>query len=217
MKLPQLMIFDMDGLIFDTERLFRDMLMNTASQYGYTITEEMYVSTIGMSGTNLEKKMISYFGEDYPFSEISHKARQALNEYARENSLPIKPGIINLLNFFQEKLVKCCVCSSTHSPYVKEYLKLARIDKYFDFVIGGEMVSNSKPSPDIFLKACEITGRLPKDCLVIEDSQNGLLAAINASIPAVCVPDLKMPDEEILKKTACVINQADCLIDIFEC
>lgn len=128
---------------------------------------------------------------------------------------PVKPGIPELLAWFASNNIPCCVASSTKHDIVVEYLRLAKLDKYFAYVIGGNQVQRSKPNPDIFLAACQRTDIKPEHALVLEDSENGILAASNANIPVVCIPDLKVPSEEIAKKTAAIVPDATAVISLF--
>ena len=107
------------------------------------------------------------------------------------------------------------MASSTKYDIVTEYLRLANLDNYFSFVIGGDQVPRSKPNPDIFLAACQQAGIRPEAALVLEDSENGILAASNGNIPVVCIPDLKVPSEETAKKTAAIVSTAADVISLF--
>lgn len=201
MKLPKLFIFDMDGLMFDTERLFMNFLIETAARYQYTITPELYYSTIGCNGDFLKKQMLSALGSDYPFEEISRKTMDKIKTYALKNGLPEKEGLKSLLNYLDNKQIPCCVASSSDSLLVNTYLEKNQLQSYFSFVIGGDQVTKSKPAPEIFLKACEHFHIAPEHACVLEDSENGILASVSAGIPVICIPDLKLPEYEILNKT----------------
>lgn len=216
MKMPKLFIFDMDGLIFDSERVFMHKLGEVMKEYGYELSEEFYVTLLGLCGDNLKKAMSDKYGEDYPCEEISTNARNNTILYVKDGKLAIKEGIIPLLEFISSKNIPCAVASSTPTKHVKMYLETAGIDKFFSFVIGGECVAVSKPNPDIFQKTCREAGVDPTEAIVLEDSENGILAAYRAKIPVVCIPDMKYPSDEHVKMTAHVLEKADMLIDILE-
>ncbi len=211
MNTPKLVIFDMDGIIFDSERLFMKFLQKNAAEYGYTVTEEQYIQTLGTGGDNLLRRLYSFYGPDYPNDIISPRTRQDLNAYAKIHGLPVKDGIPELLAFLKERSIPCCVASSTHTPYIRSYLKKTGLDGFFSLITGGDMVRNSKPHPEIFLTSCAHFGVAPQDALVLEDSENGLLAAHNGQIPAICIPDLKYPSAEY-RDYACLI--ADSAFDV---
>lgn len=215
LPIPALVIFDMDGLIFDTERLFMATKDDVMKEYGYTQKEDDYVRTLGTCGQQLSDLLHELYGADYPAEEISQKCRTLVTEKIRRDGPPVKPGIPALLAWFATNSIPCCVASSTRHDIVAEYLRLAKLDQYFCFVIGGDQVQRSKPNPDIFLAACQHADIKPEHALVLEDSENGILAASNAEIPVVCIPDLKFPSEEIAKKTAAIVTTAADVVDLF--
>lgn len=215
LQLPALAIFDMDGLIFDTERLFMTTKDGVMKEYGYTQQKDDYIHTIGTCGQQLLDILHRLYGDDYPAEEISQKCRTLVTEKIRRDGPPTKPGIPELLAWFTDNHIPCCVASSTKHDIVTEYLRLANLDNYFSFVIGGDQVPRSKPNPDIFLTACQRAGIRPEAALVLEDSENGILAASNGNIPVVCIPDLKLPSEGIAKKTAAIVSTAADVISLF--
>ena len=215
LTIPALAIFDMDGLIFDTERLFMTTKDGVMKEYGYTQQKDDYIHTLGTCGQQLLDILHNLYGNDYPAEEISQKCRTLVTEKIRRDGPPVKPGIPELLAWFASNNIPCCVASSTKHNIVVEYLRLAKLDKYFAFVIGGDQVQRSKPNPDIFLAACQQADIKPEHSLVLEDSENGILAASNANISVVCIPDLKVPSEEIAKKAVAIVPDATTVISYF--
>ncbi len=213
-KLPKLMIFDMDGLLFDTERLFMNMKNKILREYGYPARQEDYVQTIGLSGNQLREKLEELYGSEYPADEISRKARAMVNTYLEEHDPDVKPGIRELLQWLREQEIPCCVASSTRHVYVEKYLQLADLDDCFSFVIGGEEVSRSKPAPDIFLDACKKAATRPEDAYVLEDSENGVRAASAAGIPVICIPDLVYPSPGVAEMAEAVVPSAGEVVGI---
>ena len=212
----KLVIFDMDGLIFDSERLFKDKLSEAMAERGYMLELEVYLSSLGANSDSSRRIMLDRYGEDYPYEEISAEARRAFNEYVMKNGIPVKRGIPELLNYLNSCGIRCAVASSTRSELVKMYLEMSRLDGYFDIVIGGEAVKPSKPAPDIFLKACGEAGVKPSEALVLEDSENGILAAVNGGIPVICIPDMKQHDSGLLGKCAACVKDAYGVMDYIE-
>lgn len=207
-------IFDMDGLIFDSERVFMGELSIVAADYGYNITEENYVKSLGLTGDTLYRQQKDIYGDDYPHYEISRKARERVDNIANSCGLPVKSGIRELLGFLSENKIPCVVASSTHARYVEKYLEVSGLRKFFDKIIGGDMVSRSKPEPDIFLAAADTAS--PADCLVLEDSINGIIAASRAGIPVICIPDMVYPTEDIKALTEAVVNTAYDVIELIK-
>ena len=200
-------IFDMDGLVFDTERVFMEQLAVVMKEKGYNLSREVYIKTLGTGGSRLKDIMYSEYGEDYPFQECGDIAQSRLVMIAETIGLNIKPQIQELLVMLKEKGIPCAVASSTKSAYVEKYLKHAGLLGYFQKIIGGEMAKHSKPEPDIFLMACEKLNIAPQKVLVLEDSENGVKAAVTAGIPVICIPDLKEPDSAVLKLAAAVVRR----------
>ncbi len=201
MNLPELVIFDMDGLIFDTEELFSQELGKVMETYGYRLTRENYVRTIGIARNDAERLMQEMYGKDYPFAEISALTRGRVNKIAADGGLVIKPGIKELLQFLEKQKIACCVASSSPQAIVTEYMVLAGIRKYFIGIFGGESVKRSKPAPDIFLAACAAYQVPPQKALVLEDSEAGILAALTGGIPVFATPDMKQPSQELAAQT----------------
>ena len=157
-------IFDMDGLIFDTERLFMEQLAVVMAERGYRLSREVYCKSLGLTGKSLEKLMLTEYGMDYPFAQLGRIAREHVDAIAATVGLELKPDIVTLLQWIRRQGLKAAVASSTRSDIVERYLEGAGIRKYFSVIVGGEMVERSKPEPDIFLKAAEKAHAAPADC-----------------------------------------------------
>ena len=208
MAFPELLIFDMDGLLFDTERMFMNLRAGVIEELGYTHREEDYLKTVGTAGDLLYQILEEIYGPDYPKAEVTQKTRALQREYIREHGLIPKPGIAELLQWAKENGICCCVASSSQNIYIREFLDAAKISDYFAFIIGSDEVTKAKPDPEIFLLACQKQKVKPSNALVLEDSENGVLAACNGNIPVVCIPDLKLPREEVLSKALAVFDSA---------
>ena len=210
----RLVIFDMDGLIFDTERLFMETQAPILEKYGYKQKKENYVKTLGIAGENLKHTLHEIYGLDYPDEVISNETRAMVNSIIENNGVAIKPGIKELLQVLYNKKIPCAVASSTRTEIVKKYLNRAGIDNYFNFVIGGDMVTESKPNPEIFLKAWKSANVPLEAALILEDSENGLLASKNAGIPSICIPDLKYPEPIFASIPAYIVETGFDVIDV---
>ena len=139
------------------------------------------------------------FGDGYNQEELRKYTKEFLTNYYNENKVPVKKGLYNLLDFLQKNDCKMAVASSSPRWEVEKHLKDAGIYEYFKGIICGDMVENSKPDPEIYLKACALLEANPSECYALEDSKNGLLAAHRAGCRPIMVPDLWQPDEDILK------------------
>ena len=216
LTLPKLAVFDMDGLLFDTETLFKRNKAVVMKKYGYELTDADYEKTLGICGQRLTEVLDELYGPEYPAADISRETRALVTEEIMENGPPVMEGIPELLEWLKGKKIPCCVASSTQTPIVRSYLERGGLMKYFSSVIGGDQVSASKPDPEIFLASCARLNVRPEDALVFEDSQNGVLAALNGGIPVVCIPDLTVPEEAVLEKAAAVVRSAREVPALFE-
>lgn len=213
MKKTELIIFDMDGLMFDTEIVGMQVMMQVLQEYGYQLTKEMYLSLIGTSGQVAKERLLSYFGEDYPLSSIQQTTRDRLIQTIDQEGLRIKPGLTELIQAARQKNIKICIASSSHQSRVSHYLQLANMEQTFDFVISGDMVKRTKPDPEIFLTALAMADVGKNQALVLEDSKNGILASHAAGIPVICVPDLQQPEPAIESLCWAVLPTLQHVID----
>lgn len=188
-------IFDMDGVIFDSEQFVIDIWNIVAEQKNLVGMEEACRECIGTNYDMTRKIMVERYGEAY--DEYRVLAREIQADYLAKNGMPQKPGVKELLQFLKDQGIKLALASSTKVDVVKSELSDAGFLDYFQVVIGGDMVSKSKPEPDIFLKACEELGCVPTETYVIEDSYNGIRAASRAGMKPIMVPDILQPNEEM--------------------
>lgn len=209
MQLPKLAVFDMDGLLFDTERVLMEENAKVMAEHGYQQDYDEYVQTIGTADEEFFRRLYEIHGPDYPAEEIAEMSRMREVERMKREGVPVKPGIPELLAFFEEKGVPCCVATSTKRPEAEEFLRISGLAKFFSYVVTSGDVSRSKPDPDIFLLACEKNGTAPEDAMVFEDSQNGILAAHRAGIPVICIPDVKQPEPFYAEKAKVVRSALD--------
>lgn len=151
----KLVIFDMDGLMYDTEQIGMDCLINAAQKFGYVIDQEFGLSSIGMNANDYQKLVKEKFGADYPYDLISKESRKTRMAYLRKNGMIIKSGLCELINYLQKKEIKLALASSSSKETIDEYNHLAGFDNVFDYIIAGNMVEHSKPDPEIFLKVLE--------------------------------------------------------------
>lgn len=204
-------IFDMDGLMFDTERLYIKAWDYAGEQLGLGKVGYMNLKTLGMNITLARQVWLREFGEKYDEAGINYHAKAFLKEYFSKHKLPVKPGLYALLEHLASRGYPLAVASSTYHNEVVDKLKQAEVDSFFQAVIGGDMVANSKPDPEIFLAACSAVGESPQNCMVLEDSKNGILGAYSAGCLPVMVPDLWEPDEEIER---ILYHKANSLYDV---
>ncbi|MCR5836253.1 MAG: HAD family phosphatase [Lachnospiraceae bacterium] len=199
-------IFDMDGVIFDSERAYIECWKPIEKEFGILDLEDTMFKCIGVNSNMTKKIFTEKYGADFPLEKYQQMASVSMRNLVDSGKLPKKKGIDELLEFLKTKRIPMAVASSTKSETVKRELKMAGILEYFDVIVGGDMVEKSKPEPDIFLEAAEQLGAQPGECTVIEDSHNGIRAAYAAGMTAIMVPDLLEPNDEMREKATCIFE-----------
>lgn len=188
----------MDGLMFDTERVFVKAWDYAGEKIGVGKAGYMVLKTLGMNVAMSKDVWKSEFG-NYDEESLQKYTRQFLQDYYDNHKVPVKKGLYILLDYLKDNHYKLAVASSTSEREVEKNLRDAGVYQYFNVIIGGDMVTKSKPEPEIYLKACELLCENPHNCYALEDSRNGLLSAYRAGCHPIMVPDLWQPDEEIEK------------------
>ena len=189
-------LFDMDGVIFDSERAVLAVWREIAAAWGLHGIGEVFLQCVGTNKRRTEE----IFRAAYPaqdFATFDREVRRRFRAQYDGGRLPVKPGAEHILRALREKGLPLALASSTDSGVVRRELEEAGLLSYFDAVIGGDQVRVSKPNPEIFLLAAQALGAAPENCFVIEDSFNGIRAARAAGMHGVMVPDLLPPDGEM--------------------
>lgn len=209
-------IFDMDGLMFDTEKVFIKAWDYAGEKIGIGKAGFMVYKTLGMNIAASYNVWKEEFGDRYDQAELKKYTKEFLKKYYDENTVPVKKGLYILLDFLKSKQCKMAVASSSPRWEVEKHLKDAGVKDYFLDIICGDMIKNSKPAPDIYLKACELIDAEPAECYALEDSKNGLLSAYRAGCKPIMIPDLWQPDEEIMKIITAKYDDLEQLKTAFE-
>ena len=199
-------IFDLDGVIFDSERaVYREWKL-ISEKYGFPLLEVPYRKCIGVNAATCRQIFLDYYGESFPYDKYCEERRQNFREKYGHGRLPLKPGVTELLESLKRKGFKAAIASSTRTQTVREEIRDANLLDYFERIVGGDMVERSKPAPDIFLKAAEVLDVSPENCCVIEDSYNGILAADTAGMFPVMIPDMLPPDQLMHEKAGMILD-----------
>ena len=186
-------IFDMDGVIFDSERAYIEAYKKLAPKYGLDDVERACIESIGANWERTRDIFCSYHGYDLDF--VSY--REDVHEELSKKDFDIKPGVYEIFEWLSDKKIPVALASSTRQESVFRLLENADLKKYFSAIVCGNMVAHSKPHPEIFLEAAKRLNASPESCYVIEDSFNGIRAAHSAGMHPIMVPDIKQPDDEI--------------------
>ena len=206
-------VFDMDGVIFDSERAVMNCWLELAQKYDIKDIEKPYFACVGTTMTRTREIMLETYGEDFPYDEYARESSLMYHEKYDGGKLPMKPGVMELLSYLKEKGKKIALASSTRRETVTNQLRWAGIIDYFDVIICGDMVARSKPAPDIFLKACQELGVSPENTYAIEDSYNGIRAAHAGQLRPIMVPDLLEANDEMRGMAEYVCDNLNEVID----
>ncbi len=192
-------VFDMDGVIFDSERLYRKHWKISGLEIGIS-EEEMEEVCNMLAGATKEVnsvRMKERYGEDFDYMAFRKITMDRMDEDIRQNGIDIKAGVVELLKYLKEKNIKIGLATSTDKTRAEGNLRNAGLYGYFDNLVFGQDVEKGKPSPDIYIRACENLGVMPEETIGLEDSINGVKSSYAAGLYTIMVVDLIQPTEEI--------------------
>lgn len=206
-------IFDLDGVIIDSEKLSMECWQKVAKKHNFNNIEEAVYSCIGYTYEDAKKQMQKIYGDSFDFDGLKKEKTRLYKQLCDDNKLLLKPGVITLLTFLKENHILVGLATSSVTSTVNKILCDYGLTDFFDTAVCGDMVERGKPAPDVYLDACDRLEYRPEECLAIEDSYNGILAAKCAGMKVIMVPDLLGP--EILdEKTATIVKSN--LMDVKE-
>jgi len=203
---PAAVVFDMDGLLFDTEALYQQAIILAAAEGGHKVASDVFSRTVGLPWAQSRTLLLSHFGETFPVDEFQAAWVRQFWIIA-ETRLILKPGVLELLDFLDDLRLPRAIATSSSHRTVKRHLTAHNLIGRFDEVVGSGDYDAGKPAPDPFLKAAEWLGIDPQLCLALEDSYNGVRSASSAGMMTVMVPDLLEPTDEI--RSLCAIVALD--------
>ena len=206
----QAVIFDMDGTLIDTEKYYRVFWPKALAACGYTMTDEQALTMRSLGRPFAPRQLKEWYGEDFDYYAVRNKRKEMMEEALDRDGIQRKPGAIELLEDLKTRHITTAIATATDPERTEKYLTLTGLRSYFDKIISATMVKEGKPSPDIYLYACELLGFTPEQCMAVEDSPNGVLSAYRAGCKVVMVPDQTEPDAELQKCLyACVPTLAE--------
>lgn len=192
----KLIIFDMDGLMFDTEKLAKRFWMKASEKFNYKIDDEIFKKTIGLNVKKTKEIYKKYYGDKFPYEEMRIEKIKLEKNYILSKGVPLKGGLFELLEYLKKIKLKIALATSTGKERTELLLNSSGVKKYFDVITCGDEIQNGKPDPDIFLETSQKMNCQPENCIVLEDSENGITGAWRAGMLPVMIPDMIEPTEE---------------------
>lgn len=194
-------IFDMDGLMIDSERVTFECYQERLKDMNLTMDEEFYKTLLGKPIKGIYQRFYDVYGNDFPIENVIQDVHQLMAERFETEGVPVKKGLVELLHYLKDNNYKTIVATSSNRDRVDKILAQAKITEFFDDSICGDEVTKGKPNPEVFLKSCQKLGVNVDEAIVLEDSEAGIQASYDANIKVICIPDMKYPEKQYEKKT----------------
>ena len=197
----KLIIFDMDGLMIDSERVTFECYQERLKDMNLTMDEEFYKTLLGKPIKGIYQRFYDVYGNDFPIETVIQDVHQLMAERFEKEGVPVKKGLVELLHYLKDNNYKTIVATSSNRDRVDKILAQAKITEFFDDSICGDEVTKGKPNPEVFLKSCQKLGVNVDEAIVLEDSEAGIQASYDANIKVICIPDMKYPEKQYEDKT----------------
>ena len=194
-------IFDMDGLMIDSERVTFECYQEILKGMNLTMDEEFYKTLLGKPLKGIYQRFYDVYGNDFPIEDVIKDVHALMAKRFETEGVPIKTGLKSLLEYLKENNYKTIVATSSNRDRVDTILSQAQITDYFDDSICGDEVTKGKPNPEVFLKSCQKLGVNVDEAIVLEDSEAGIQASYDAGIKVICIPDMKYREKQYEEKT----------------
>lgn len=194
-------IFDMDGLMIDSERVTFECYQERLKDMNLTMDEEFYKTLLGKPIKGIYQRFYDVYGNDFPIENVIQDVHQLMAERFETEGVPVKKGFVELLHYLKDNNYKTIVATSSNRDRVDKILAQAKITEFFDDSICGDEVTKGKPNPEVFLKSCQKLGVNVDEAIVLEDSEAGIQASYDANIKVICIPDMKYPEKQYEEKT----------------
>lgn len=210
-------IFDMDGVIFDTERISCSFWQKKLKEHDMDMTEEMYTEIMGRNREGIIKGLESMFNRpEIDFYKLSDEKVVEMGQFLDSGRIPVLPGVFEIIDYLDKNGYKKAIATSTRRVKAEQRLKKEHILEHFDGIMYGDEVKISKPNPEIFMKAAEKLGLEPSEILILEDSPSGIEAAYNGGFRCINVVDMKNPTDEMKERTVAICDNLFEVIDWLE-
>ena len=206
-------IFDMDGLMIDSERVTFECYQEILKGMNLTMDEEFYKTLLGKPLKGIYQRFYDVYGNDFPIEDVIKDVHALMAQRFETEGVPVKTGLKSLLEYLKANNYKTIVATSSNRDRVDTILAQAQITDYFDDSICGDEVTKGKPNPEVFLKSCQKLGVSVDEAIVLEDSEAGIQASYDAGIKVICIPDMKYPEKQYEEKTFKIFKDLNDVTD----
>ena len=214
MRLPVAVVFDMDGTLLDSERLARACFVDACRDVGWDANMMVYDRCVGTTYVATERIMREGYGADFPYEQMSERWSHHYQAAILAEPVPVKPGVLPLLERLSDAGIPMAIATSTQRPTVEIKLGGARLRRYFSHLVCGGEAANGKPSPDPYLLAAQLLEAAPEACWAVEDSDNGVRSAHAAGFRVFQIPDELTPSAEVRAMGHPILDRVDQLLNL---
>lgn len=207
-------LFDMDGTMFDTETMSIYGWEAAAEKYGISITRDFMIGCMGLVTDAIRERFYDKYGRNFDYDAFRSDKLKIMEDVINKSGVPHKKGLTELLDYLKANGIKCAVATSTSHDRAMLNIERGKVLEYFDEIISGDMVEHGKPAPDIYILTAERLGLSPQECMVLEDSKNGIISAHLSGSAAVLIPDIIPIDEDMTAAADYMCDDLSQVIDL---
>lgn len=188
-------IFDLDGTLIDTEKLYRKYWPMALADYGYELSDERALMLRSLGRPFAPRQFKDWYGEDFDYNLIRQRRKEYVEGHIEKYGIDLRPGVKDILTFLKEKNITVAIATATDLERTTKYLEMTGISEFFTDIICANMVEHGKPAPDIYKYACEKLNKKPSECFAVEDAPNGVKSAYDAGLKVIFIPDQAPSDD----------------------
>lgn len=188
-------IFDLDGTLIDTEKLYRKYWPMALRDYGYELSDERALMLRSLGRPFAPAQFKEWYGEDFDYNLVRQRRKEYVEGHIEKYGIELRPGVKEILEYLRDKNITVAIATATDLERTTKYLEMTQISEYFTDIICATMVKCGKPAPDIYKYACEKLNKKPSECFAVEDAPNGVKSAYDAGLKVIFIPDQAPSDD----------------------
>lgn len=188
-------IFDLDGTLIDTEKLYRKYWPMALADYGYELSDERALMLRSLGRPFAPRQFKDWYGEDFDYNLIRQRRKEYVEGHIEKYGIDLRPGVKEILTYLRDKNITVAIATATDPERTAKYLEMTGISEFFTDIICATMVKCGKPAPDIYKYACEKLNKKPSECFAVEDAPNGVKSAYDAGLKVIFIPDQAPSDD----------------------